>query len=248
LTPLPKTLVIIPTFNEIESLPGVLARLRAACPAADVLVVDDASPDGTGQWADARAAEDSQVHVLHRRGKEGLGAAYIAGFGWGLERGYDVLVEMDADGSHRPEQLAYLLKAVDDGADLAIGSRWVKGGEVVNWPKRREALSRGGNLYVSIMLGLGIKDATAGFRAYRAKLLRRINLDHVQARGYGFQVDMSVRAVDLGARVAETPISFVERAAGQSKMSGNIVGEAMILVTKWGLARRWARVKGLLRR
>jgi dolichol-phosphate mannosyltransferase len=234
-----KTLVVIPTYNEIESLPGVVARLRASVPGADVLVVDDASPDGTGAWADEQGKTDPQVHALHRTGKQGLGTAYIQGFHWGLDRGYTVLVEMDADGSHRPEQLPYLLKAVDDGADLAIGSRWVKGGEVVGWPKRREALSRGGNIYVSIMLHLHVKDATAGFRAYRASLLRRIDLEGVQARGYGFQVDMTMRAVDAGARIVEVPISFPEREAGQSKMSGSIVKEAMLLVTQWGVKRHW---------
>jgi glycosyltransferase involved in cell wall biosynthesis len=215
----------------------VLPRLRAAVPGADVLVVDDASPDGTGQWADSQAEADSAVHVLHRSGKQGLGRAYLHGFAWGLERGYSVLVEMDADGSHRPEQLPFLLKAVDDGADLAIGSRWVRGGEVVNWPWRREALSRGANLYVGVLLGLGIKDATAGFRAYRASLLRRLDLDGVEARGYAFQVDMSCRAVAAGARVAEVPISFVERRLGTSKMSTDIVLEAMAMVTRRGLRR-----------
>jgi dolichol-phosphate mannosyltransferase len=231
--------VVIPTFNEIESLPGVVARLRAAVPAADVLVVDDGSPDGTGDWADRQGQDDPQIHALHRTGKLGLGTAYLMGFEWGLDRGYTVLCEMDADGSHRPEQLPYLLKAVDDGADLAIGSRWVRGGEVLNWPKRREVLSRGGNLYVNIMLHLHVKDATAGFRAYRASLLRRIDLGEVQAHGYGFQVDMTMRAADAGARITEVPISFPEREAGVSKMSGSIVREAMTLVTQWGLARHW---------
>ncbi|MDR2564603.1 MAG: polyprenol monophosphomannose synthase [Bifidobacteriaceae bacterium] len=236
----PAPLVIIPTFNERESLPGVVERLRRAVPAAHVLVADDASPDGTGEWADAAAAADSHVHVLHRSAKEGLGKAYLAGFAWGLERGFDPLVEMDADGSHRPEQLPDLLAALDRGADLAIGSRWVKGGEVLNWPRRRKLLSRGGNAYVSIMMGLRIKDSTAGFRAYRASLLRSIDLSTVEAHGYGFQVNMSMAVRDAGARIVEVPISFPEREAGVSKMSGSIVREAMWLVTKWGLARRWA--------
>lgn len=235
-------MVVIPTYNEIESLPGVVARLRAAVPAAHVLIVDDGSPDGTGEWADQQAAEDPQMHAMHRTGKQGLGTAYLQGFAWGLERGYDILCEMDADGSHRPEQLPGLLQAVADGADLAIGSRWVKGGEVVGWPKRREALSRGGNLYVSIMLNLHVKDATAGFRAYRADLLRRLDLSAIEAQGYGFQVNMTMAVVDAGAKVVEVPISFPERQAGVSKMSGSIVKEAMTLVTKWGFQRRWAKL------
>jgi dolichol-phosphate mannosyltransferase len=233
----------MPTFNERESLPGVLARLRASVPSAHILVVDDASPDGTGELADAAAQADPNIHVLHRPGKEGLGRAYLAGFDWGLTRGFDPLVEMDADGSHRPEQLGLLLRAVRSGADLAIGSRWVPGGEVLNWPKRRELLSRGGNLYVSVMLGLKIKDATAGFRAYRAELLRSLDLSGVQAHGYGFQVNMSMAARDAGARIVEVPISFPEREVGISKMNGAIVREAMWLVTKWGLTRRWARLR-----
>jgi dolichol-phosphate mannosyltransferase len=237
-------LVIIPTYNERQSLPGVVARLRRAVPAAHVLVADDASPDGTGEWSDAAAAADDHIHVLHRVAKEGLGKAYLAGFAWGLEGGFDPLVEMDADGSHRPEQLPSLLAAVDSGADLAIGSRWVKGGEVVNWPRRRQWLSRGGNFYVSVMLGLGVKDATAGFRVYRASLLRALGLDGVQAHGYAFQVDMTRAARRAGARVVEVPISFPEREAGVSKMSGSIVREAMWLVTKWGLARWWGALTG----
>lgn len=237
----PRTLVIIPTYNEIESLPVVVDRLRQAVPAADLLVVDDASPDGTGQWADNLAAEDPQVFAMHRTGKQGLGSAYLQGFAWGLERGYQVLVEMDADGSHRPEQLPFLLKAVDQGADLAIGSRWVKGGSVVNWPKRRELLSRAGNLYVALMLSLHVKDATAGFRAFSHELLESLDLSQVQARGYAFQVDMTMRAHDAGARIFEVPICFEERRLGQSKMSGAIVREAMWLVTRWGMHRRFRR-------
>lgn len=236
-----QALVIIPTYNEIESLPGVLERLRQAVPAAHVLVVDDASPDGTGQWADNQAQQDNQVHVLHRAGKQGLGSAYLQGFAWGLDHDFDVLVEMDADGSHRPEQLPLLLQAVQQGADLAIGSRWIKGGSVVNWPKRRELLSRGGNFYVALMLSLHVKDATAGFRAFRRHLLQRLDLTQVQARGYGFQVDMTMRACDAGAKVAEVPIRFEERQLGQSKMNGSIVREALWLVTKWGFSRRFGK-------
>ncbi|MGG5174208.1 polyprenol monophosphomannose synthase [Pseudarthrobacter sp. J1763] len=237
-----RVLTIIPTFNELESLPKTLGRLRAAVPASDVLVVDDNSPDGTGQLADSLAAEDSQVHVLHRKGKEGLGAAYIAGFKWGLEAGYDVLVEMDADGSHKPEQLPLLLDAVEQGADLAIGSRWVKGGSVVNWPLYRQLISRAGSTYARLMLGMGIKDITAGFKAFRRTTLEAIGLDQVASVGYGFQVDLKWRTAKLGLKIVEVPVTFVEREFGSSKMSGNIVVEAMINVTKWGLADRWKRL------
>ncbi|MCL2802862.1 MAG: polyprenol monophosphomannose synthase [Micrococcales bacterium] len=238
----PSILVIIPTYNEVESLPGVVARLRRVVPAAHILVADDASPDGTGAWASQAAANDNHINLLLRPGKLGLGAAYLAGFDWGLARGFDILVEMDADASHRPEQLPALLQAVAAGADLAIGSRWVKGGQVVNWPLRRQLLSRGANLYTGLWLGLGIKDATAGFRAYRRELLESLDLAGVQAKGYAFQVDMTMRAADAGAQVVEVPISFVERRDGDSKMSRAIVAEAMHLVTKWGWQRRRARL------
>jgi dolichol-phosphate mannosyltransferase len=239
-----RVLTIIPTYNELESLPKTLGRLRTAVPESDVLVVDDNSPDGTGQLADGIAAEDKQVHVLHRKGKEGLGAAYIAGFKWGLAAGYDVLVEMDADGSHKPEQLPLLLDAVKEGADLAMGSRWVPGGSVVNWPLYRQAISRIGSTYARIMLGLKIKDVTGGYRAFRRSTLEALKLDEVDSVGYGFQVDLAWRVAKLGLRIEERPITFVERELGASKMSGNIVLEAMINVTKWGLAARWAKLTG----
>ncbi|MCF3141516.1 polyprenol monophosphomannose synthase [Paenarthrobacter sp. AR 02] len=237
-----RVLTIIPTYNELESLPKTLGRLRAAVPDSDVLVVDDNSPDGTGQLADGFAAEDSNVHVLHRKGKEGLGAAYIAGFKWGLAAGYDILVEMDADGSHQPEQLPLLLDAVKDGADLAMGSRWVEGGSVVNWPLYRQAISRIGSTYARIMLGVKIKDVTGGYRAFRRSTLEALKLDEVESVGYGFQVDLAWRVAKLGLRIEERPITFVERELGASKMSGNIVVEAMINVTRWGLAARWAKL------
>jgi dolichol-phosphate mannosyltransferase len=239
-----RVLTIIPTYNELESLPKTLGRLRAAVPASDVLVVDDNSPDGTGQLADSIAAEDGQVHVLHRKGKEGLGAAYIAGFKWGMAAGYDVLVEMDADGSHQPEQLPLLLDAINDGADLAMGSRWVPGGGTVNWPLYRQAISRTGSTYARIMLGLKIKDITGGYRAFRRSTLEALKLDQVESVGYGFQVDLAWRVAKLGLKIVERPITFVERELGASKMSGNIVVEAMINVTKWGLASRWAALTG----
>lgn len=248
-----RVLVVVPTYDEALTLPGTLARLRAAVPDADVLVVDDASPDGTGDLADAAAAADPGVHVLHRAGKAGLGAAYVAGFGWGLDAGYDVLVEMDADGSHRPEQLPSLLAALapagepGDGADLVIGSRWVPGGRVENWPWHREVLSRAGNVYVRVALGLGLGDATAGFRAYRADALRAVDLASVESHGYCFQVDMAWRVVRAGGRVVEVPITFVERTAGRSKMSRAIVTEALWKVTVWGARRRAAQLGGAVR-
>jgi dolichol-phosphate mannosyltransferase len=220
----------------------VLARLRAAVPHADVLVVDDASPDGTGDVADELAASDPAIHVLHRPVKEGLGAAYVAGFTWGLARDYDVLVEMDADGSHQPEQLPALLGALQH-ADLVLGSRWVKGGSVSDWPATRMALSRGGNTFVRISLGLPLRDATGGFRAFRRSLLEAIDLSTVESHGYCFQVDLAWRAMRSGATVVEVPIAFVERVHGSSKMSGPIVREALWRVTQWGLALRWQQAR-----
>ncbi|WP_114854797.1 polyprenol monophosphomannose synthase [Brachybacterium sp. YJGR34] len=244
--PLPPTLVVIPTYDEREALPGTLARLRAAVPGADVLVVDDSSPDGTGDWAEDAARRDRAVHVLHRAGKQGLGPAYLAGFAWGLERGYAQLVEMDADASHRPEQLPALLEAVRRGADLAIGSRWVPGGAVHDWPRRRQLLSRGANLYVRALMGLGVSDATAGFRVFQADLLRSLIDADVASQGYCFQVDMTRRAREAGAVIAEVPIDFDERTEGASKMSSGIVREALVRVTLWGFARRTQQVRGAL--
>ena len=238
-----RVLVIVPTYNEIDNLGPVLARLRAAVPDADVLVVDDDSPDGTGGLADTLASGDTQVQVLHRPHKRGLGAAYVAGFRWGLERCYDVLVEMDADGSHQPEQLPDLLAALP-GADLVIGSRWVPGGRVVNWPRSRQLLSRGGNTYVRLMLGLAVRDATGGFRAFRRATLERLALDDVSSHGYCFQVDLAWRAVRGGFTVTEVPIAFVERERGTSKMSGAIVREALWRVTVWGVRHRAGQLRG----
>ena len=234
------TLVIIPTYNERESLPLQVDAVRATSPHVDILVVDDASPDGTGNWADARASEDSQVHVLHRPGKQGLGAAYRAGFAWGLERDYGVLVEMDADGSHRAEDLPKVLNAPGEW-DLAIGSRWIPGGAVENWPAHRRYLSVGANTYVRWMLGIPVRDATAGFRAYRADILRALDLEAINSQGYSFQVEMALRVIEAGGTVVEVPIVFVERVHGASKMSGAIIREAFIRVTKWGLAPRFRK-------
>jgi dolichol-phosphate mannosyltransferase len=231
------TLVIIPTYNERDNIERILGRLFAAVPGAHALVVDDGSPDGTGKIAESVADDDDRVHVLHRREKAGLGAAYIAGFDWGLARGYDVLVEMDADGSHAPEQLPRLLAALEH-ADVILGSRWVDGGTVVNWPKSREAISRGGNLYARLALGINLHDATGGYRAYRRAVLEAIDYSAVASQGYCFQVDLAWRAVRGGFRVVEVPITFAERERGESKMSGAIVREAFVRVTQWGTAHR----------
>lgn len=236
-------LVIIPTYNESESLPGVIARVRESVPDADILVADDNSPDGTGGLADAIAAADAHVHVLHRAGKEGLGKAYLAGFAWGLDRGYDVLVEMDADGSHRPEELPRLLAQIPH-SDVVLGSRWVPGGAVVNWPLSRRILSQGGSLYTRLALGIPTRDATGGYRAYRASALRALDLDTVDSNGYCFQIDLLWRALQRGLVVREVPITFVEREAGTSKMSSRIVREALVNVAQWGAAHRLRQVRG----
>ncbi|GAA3369097.1 polyprenol monophosphomannose synthase [Streptomyces sannanensis] len=241
--PLGRALVIIPTYNEAENIEPIITRVRAAVPEADILVADDNSPDGTGKIADEFAVGDSQVHVLHRKGKEGLGAAYLAGFRWGMDHGYGVLVEMDADGSHRPEELPRLLTALK-GADLVLGSRWVPGGRVVNWPKYREFLSRGGSTYSRVLLGVPIRDVTGGYRAFRRETLEGLGLQDVASQGYCFQVDLARRAVAAGYHVVEVPITFVEREAGDSKMSRDIVVEALWRVTAWGLQTRANRVLG----
>jgi dolichol-phosphate mannosyltransferase len=238
--PASRIVIVMPTYNERQNLESIAGRVRAALPAADLLVVDDNSPDGTGDLADKLAEADPHIQIMHRTSKAGLGKAYIAGFGWALERGYDVIVEMDADGSHQPEHLPSLVAALDY-ADLSIGSRWVPGGRVLNWPKSREALSRAANIYTRIMLGLGVRDATAGFRAYRAATLRTISLDQVQSAGYCFQIDLTLRVADAGLRIVEVPITFVEREHGASKMSNRIIGEAFWRVAQWGVTRRLRR-------
>jgi dolichol-phosphate mannosyltransferase len=241
-----RVLVVIPTYNERDNVEAIVERVTASVAEAHVLIVDDHSPDGTGKIADEIAAADPRVHVLHRTAKAGLGGAYIAGFGWGLERGYDVLVEMDADGSHAPEQLTRLLDALRD-ADLVIGSRWVPGGTVVNWPKSRELLSRGGNLYTRVALGIDLRDATGGYRAYRRGVLEEIDYRSVVSEGYCFQVDLAWRAARGGFRVVEVPITFAERERGESKMSGAIVREALWRVTQWGVQHRAAQIRHLVR-
>lgn len=234
------TVVVVPTFNERENIMWIVERVLDAVPHARVLVVDDGSPDGTGAVADRLAATDGRVFVLHRPVKQGLGAAYRAGFVWALERGYEVVVEMDADGSHAPEELPRLLAALRT-CDVVLGSRWVPGGSVRNWPASRRILSRAGNLYTRVALGLDLKDATGGFRAYRRDVLTTIGLDGV-SQGYCFQVELAWRAVQAGFAVAEVPITFVERERGESKMSSDIVGEALLSVTRWGLRHRWNQV------
>jgi dolichol-phosphate mannosyltransferase len=232
-----RVLVIIPTYNEADNIRQIVGRVRAAVPAAQVLVADDNSPDGTGAIADELAAADDGVTVLHRAGKEGLGAAYLAGFSWARQHDYDAVVEMDADGSHAPEELPRLLDALAD-ADLVIGSRYVAGGRVVNWPAHRMVLSRGGNLYTRVVLGMPVRDATGGYRAYRMTALDKMDVETVASQGYCFQVDLAWRAHRHGFRVVEVPITFAERERGTSKMSSSIVREALWRVTVWGTRAR----------
>jgi dolichol-phosphate mannosyltransferase len=239
--PTGRTVIVVPTYDEVANLRPLLAAVDAAAPDLDVLVVDDASPDGTGQLADRIAATDPRVHVLHRPAKQGLGAAYVAGFQWALARGYAVVGEMDADGSHQPAQLPALRAALAE-ADLVIGSRWVAGGSTVNWSRRREWLSRAGNAYTRALLGVPIRDVTAGFRLYRRSALETIRLEDVASAGYVFQADLAFRAIRGGLRVVEVPIEFVERERGQSKMTPAVAVESLRRITQWGLAeraRRW---------
>lgn len=224
---------MMPTFNEAQGLEAVVRRVLDLNPTVDILIIDDNSPDGTGAIADS-LTRDSRIHVLHRSGKQGLGKAYLAGYAWGLERDYDQLVQMDADGSHRSEDLATLLNAE---ADLVIGSRWISGGEVENWPKSRELISRFGNSYASLTTGIKLGDLTAGYRVYSRKALSAMDLDGLEARGYGFQIEMTRRAVQAKLQITEVPIRFVERENGRSKMTLEIVIEAFVLCTKWGIGR-----------
>jgi dolichol-phosphate mannosyltransferase len=240
-------LVVIPTYNERENLGPIVTRLHAALPKVHVLVVDDGSPDGTGELADELAEADERVNVMHRTEKAGLGAAYVAGFRWALAKDYATIVEMDADGSHGPEDLPRMLDALSD-ADLVVGSRYVPGGSVVNWPKRREILSRGGNLYSRIALGVKVNDITAGFRAYRREVLEKLDLDAIASHGYCFQIDLTWRTDEAGFEIVEVPITFTERAIGESKMSGSIVREAVLRVGSWGVKRRWQQLRGLIKK
>lgn len=229
-----RTVVVLPTYNEKDNLVDVITRIGASAPQVDILVVDDNSPDGTGRLADRLALTNPRVQVLHRAEKAGLGAAYLEGFGWAIASGYDVMVECDADGSHHPEELHRLLDALEQH-DLAIGSRWVAGGTVVDWPRSRELLSRGGSAYARTLLHLRQRDVTGGYRAFRANALIAIGLENVTSQGYCFQIEMLWRANRAGLRIAEVPITFTERRRGVSKMRGMIVIEAMARVTAWGI-------------
>lgn len=239
--PIARLCILLPTYNEVQNLAMMVSRLRAVQPDADILVLDDNSPDGTGALAEQLAGADSAVFVMHRVAKNGLGRAYLAGFDWALEHGYDAVVEIDADGSHQPEQLPALIAAAGL-ADVVIGSRWIRGGSVQNWPAHRKALSLGGNLYARLALGISVRDATAGFRVYRISALQRMGLDNVSSQGYCFQVDLTLRALDHGLTVVEVPIDFVEREVGDSKMGSDIVREALLRVTLWGTQRRYQQL------
>lgn len=239
---LDKVLVIIPTYNEAENIESIVGRLRKAVPGADALIADDNSPDGTGEIADRLALDDDHVHVLHRAGKEGLAAAYVAGFQWGLDRDYDVLVEMDADGSHQPQFLPAILSALED-ADMVKGSRWMPGGEVVDYDLKREWLSRLANIWIQAAMNVPVRDTTGGFNAFRASALRTMDLSTIASKGYTFQVDLTRRVLDQGGTVREVPISFPDRQKGESKMSGSIIGEALMKTTQWGIQRRSAQVE-----
>ncbi|RUL90689.1 polyprenol monophosphomannose synthase [Verrucosispora sp. FIM060022] len=237
-----RVLVVIPTFNEADNVSAIVGRVRRAAPQVEVLVADDNSPDGTGAIAEDLARADAQVHVLHREGKQGLGAAYLAGFAWARQRGFDAVVEMDADGSHDPGDLPALLAAAVD-ADVVIGSRWTRGARVVNWPLRRLLLSRGGNLYARLALGMPVADATGGYRVYRSSLLDLLDLESVSSQGYSFQVELCRLAHRAGACIAEVPITFAERERGASKMSPLIVVEALWRITGWAVDDRRTAVR-----
>lgn len=239
------TLVIIPTYNEVENLPLIVGRVLAAQDGVDVLVVDDNSPDGTGAKADELAAEHDEVNVLHRAGKEGLLAAYRDGFRWGLERDYQVFVQMDADGSHAPEELGRLLGAIDDGADLVIGSRYIDGGEVKNWPKNRYLLSKLGNEYIALALGGDVKDMTAGYRAFKRETLEALDFDALSGKGYIFQVEVAHKAEQLGFDVREVPVTFEDRKLGESKLDASFAAASLAEVTKWGVQDKATIVKDL---
>ena len=239
--------MVVPTYDEADNLAWLVGRILASVPHADVLVVDDSSPDGTGAIADRLAGDEPRIQVLHRPTKEGLGKAYLAGFRWALARDYDVIGEIDADGSHQPEQLPRLLAALED-ADLVIGSRWVPGGSVTNWAFTRELLSRGGNLYTRLLLGIHVRDATAGYRVFRRTTLEKIDLDDVSSYGYVFQADLAFRTVRAGLRVVEVPIEFVERVRGDSKMTREVATESLRRITRWGLTERRRQLRERLSR
>jgi len=242
-----RVLVVIPTYNEADNIALITERIRRAVPSVDILVADDNSPDGTGGIADELAAADDHIFVLHRAGKEGLGAAYVAGFAWAKNKGYDAVVEMDADGSHAPEELPMMLDTLRE-VDAVLGARYIPGGSVHNWPLHRLLLSRGGNIYIKMALGMPFKDATGGYRAYRMPVLDEIDVSTVASTGYSFQVELAWRTYKSGFRIAEVPITFTERERGESKMSGNIFKEQLLRVTAWGLRARTDALKAKLGR
>jgi dolichol-phosphate mannosyltransferase len=242
-----RVLVVIPTYNEADNIGLITERVRRAVPEADILIADDSSPDGTGALADELATADDHLFVLHRTGKEGLGAAYKAGFAWAKDKGYDAVVEMDADGSHAPEELPKLLDALRD-TDAVLGTRYIPGGSVHNWPLHRLLLSRGGNIYIRMALGMPFRDATGGYRAYRMPVLDEINVETVASTGYSFQVELAWRTYRAGFRMAEVPITFTEREHGVSKMNGNIFKEQLLRVTVWGVQSRTANLLDRLSR
>jgi dolichol-phosphate mannosyltransferase len=227
-----RVLIILPTYNERDNLEPLITAVHEALPEAHLLVIDDGSPDGTGELADRLASTDDRLEVRHRPGKQGLGTAYLLGFGHAIERGYDYIFEMDSDFSHDPKDLPRLLDAARDGADLVIGSRWVEGGGTVNWTLQRKLISRGGSFYARTILGVGIRDLTAGFKCFRRQTLERIDLPSIRSSGYSFQVEMNYRVVKGGMRVVEVPVTFVDRRVGQSKMSRAIFLEAAVMVWK----------------
>lgn len=241
-----RPLVVLPTYNEADNIDTVLSRITRALPSARVLVVDDGSPDGTAERAERAGAElgGGRVHVLRRPAKAGLGSAYRAGFRWGIDSGHDALIEMDADLQHDPDALADLLAPLADGADLVIGSRYVPGGSTPSWAWHRRMLSLWGNRYAGLVLGIHVRDATSGFRAYRTETVQRLDLDAIRADGYGFQIEMAYQVGRNGGRITEVPITFGERERGTSKMSGAIVGEALALVTWWAIRDRLLRRRG----
>lgn len=238
------TAVVLPTYNESENIERMLRALRRVVPDAVVMVIDDNSPDGTGRIAESVAAEVGGVRVVHRAGKNGLGSAYRHGFGLAIDEGFDAVVSMDCDFSHDPDVIPIMLRSLDDGADAVIGSRYVRGGGTKDWPLHRRLLSKWGNLYTGFVLGVKVRDCTSGFRAYRGSALAAIDPRTTRAEGYAFLTELVVRLSRRGSRIVEVPILFVDRQYGTSKMSGRIIAESMILVTRWGIGDRWRRLRG----
>jgi dolichol-phosphate mannosyltransferase len=243
-----RSVVVLPTFNERENVADMLAAIRAASPDTDIMVVDDCSPDGTGELAEAAAERLGRVTVVHRQGKAGLGAAYRHGFGLAFEQGYDAIVSMDSDFSHDPTVIPEMLRLLGAGADAVVGSRYVVGGGTVNWPLHRRLLSRWGNRYTGALLGVRVRDCTSGFRAYRSEALKTVDPASTSAEGYAFLTELVRRLAHQQADVVETPIMFKDRERGTSKMSSRIIAESMLLVTGWGVSDRWHALKGRRRR